>query len=66
MEPIDILLIVALSVLVVGIVARLLLRKKQGKASCGCSCQGCPSAGACHAAKKAQSTGEKPEGDTHV
>ncbi len=70
MESIDILLIVALAVLLVGIVANLIVRKKQGKTGCGCGCQGCPSASACAAAKNAQKIDENAEefseGGTHV
>lgn len=36
-----------------GMAARTLVRdKQQGKSSCGCGCKNCPSAGACHAAKR--------------
>ncbi len=62
MKPIDILLIAGLAALVIGIVANLVVKKKQGKTGCGCSCKGCPSAGACSGARSSES----PEGGTHV
>ncbi len=54
MKPIDVVLIVALSVLLVGVAAYLIVRKKKGQTGCGCGCQGCPSASACAAAKRAR------------
>ena len=50
MKPIDIILIVLLSILLLCIIAYLIWQKKQGKSGCGCGCNGCPSAGACHRA----------------
>lgn len=29
-------------------VRKMILDKKQHKSACGCSCEGCPSAGLCH------------------
>ena len=70
MQPIDIILIVALAVLVLGIAAYLIAKKKRGETSCGCACQGCPSAGACAMVKKAAPAPEneenKREEGTHV
>ncbi len=63
MKPIDIILVVSFAVLVVGIVAYLIVKKKKGKGGCGCGCSGCPSAGACAAAKKYEN---KSEEDAHV
>ncbi len=40
------------AVAVVGIVAWLVWKKKTGRGGCGCGCQGCPHAGACHSADK--------------
>jgi hypothetical protein len=50
MEPIDIILIVILAIALIGIIAYLIWQKKEGKGGCGCGCNGCPSAGACHRA----------------
>ena len=67
MKPIDIILIVALAVIVIGIIAYLIVKKKKGETSCGCACSGCPSAGACAAVKKTSQNHEnKPKEDTHV
>lgn len=66
MKPIDIILIVVFAVLVFGIAAYLIVKKKKGKGGCGCGCSGCPSAGACAAAKKSEMQENEPKGDTHV
>ena len=43
---------IAVTLVLIGIVAAVIFRlrkdKKQGKASCGCSCGSCPMAGTCH------------------
>lgn len=36
---------------VVGIIGYLIHKKKTGKGGCGCGCDGCPHAGACHPKK---------------
>ncbi len=36
--------------IVSAIIIRLIKNKKAGKSSCGCGCQSCAMAGACHAA----------------
>ena len=59
MKPIDIILIIALAVLIIGVIAYLIVKKKKGDTSCGYACDGCPSASACAAAKQAASTPEE-------
>ncbi len=49
MKPIDVIIIVAAVLFVVGVATYALWRKKKGKTDCGCgcdcgSCSGCPSA----------------------
>lgn len=70
MKPIDIILIVALAVLIVGVIAYLIVKRKKGQTGCGCGCSGCPSAGTCAAtkntAKKPEETENKSEEATHV
>ena len=70
MKPVDIILIVALSVLVIGIAAHLIVKKKKGGTGCSCDCNGCPSAAACAAKKSNVETPEKTknneEGNTRV
>lgn len=43
-----ILLSLVLLAVVAGIVWRLIRQKKQGKSSCGCGCENCPSSHMCH------------------
>jgi hypothetical protein len=44
-----ILISAALLAIVIGIVARMVKKKKSGKSvSCSCGCDGCPSASVCH------------------
>ncbi len=47
---------IIVGVIVVAIIVfaawRVILDKKQGRSSCGCSCSSCPNAGLCHADKK--------------
>ena len=66
LKPIDILLIVALTILVVGVSAYLIIKKKKGQTGCGCGCNGCPSAASCMAAKRGQESQNNEEGATHV
>ena len=70
MKPIDIILIIAIAVLIVGVIAYLIVKKKKGETGCGCACKGCPSAGACHLAKPSEQFPEKTEKNeeegTHV
>lgn len=52
MKPIDIIIIVAAVVAVVGVIGWQIYKKKTGKGGgCGCGCSSCPSAGTCHAKK---------------
>lgn len=44
----NILVLLILGLAVGGIIASMLKRKKQGKSSCGCNCQGCAMRGTCH------------------
>ena len=39
---------IALTALVTGIVVRMRMDRKRGKSSCGCNCSCCPMAGSCH------------------
>ncbi len=48
MNAIDYILIGALALVVGGVIAYLIKRKKSGKGGCGCGCANCPSAGVCH------------------
>lgn len=41
MKPIDIIIIVLAALIVVGVIALSLWRKKTGKTGCGCGCHGC-------------------------
>lgn len=47
---------VIIGVLLAGAVAlivrKMIQDKKAGKSGCGCGCEGCPSAGACHGGTK--------------
>ncbi len=47
MKPIDWIILGALALVIVGVTAYLIKRKKEGKGGCGCGCQNCPSAGKC-------------------
>ncbi len=49
MQTIDYILLAAFALVVIGVATWLVKRKKSGKGGCGCGCQGCPSAGSCHA-----------------
>ena len=53
MKPIDYVLIIGMTALVLGIIVYLVLNKKKGKTSCGCGCAGCPHAGQCSSVKHA-------------
>ena len=66
MKPIDIILIIALAILVIGILAYLIIKKKKGETGCGCGCNGCPSAASCAVVKNRQKTQNDEEGNTHV
>lgn len=50
MQPIDIIIMIVLSISLFAILAYLIWQKEQGKNGCGCGCNGCPSAGACQRA----------------
>ncbi len=51
MEPIDIIIIVAAVLAVVGVIAYNVWKKKKGKGGCGCGC-GCGGCSGCPSAKK--------------
>lgn len=42
----------AVAAVIVLVICKLRRDKKGGKASCGCGCKNCPSAGMCHSHKK--------------
>lgn len=65
MKPIDIILIVLLSILVLCIIAYLIVQKKQGKSGCGCGCNGCPSAGACSRFAQKEKTPDIPSSEVN-
>lgn len=46
-----ILICAVLLAIVIGIIAGLLRKKKQGISSCGCGCSNCPMNGSCHGKK---------------
>ncbi len=48
MNTIDYILLGGVALALAGVIVHLIRRKKQGKSGCGCGCQNCPSAGACH------------------
>ena len=57
MKPIDIIIIALSALVVVGVIALSIWRKKQGKTGCGCGCNGCSGCGnktACDTEKKAE------------
>lgn len=54
MKPIDWIILGALALVIVGVTAYLLKRKKEGKGGCGCGCQNCPSAGTCGSVPKTE------------
>lgn len=41
MEPIEIIVIIVCSLIVLGVVIMALINKKKGKTSCGCDCANC-------------------------
>lgn len=47
MQPIEIIVIAATVLFVVGVTVWLIVRKKKGKTSCGCDCSSCSSCSAC-------------------
>lgn len=63
MKPIDIILIVLLSILLLCIIAYLIWQKRQGKSGCGCGCNGCPSAGACQRLAQKEKTPDIQSGE---
>ena len=63
MQPIDIIIMVILSISLLGIIAYLIWQKEQGKNGCGCGCNTCPSAGTCHRATKQTEQEKTPETD---
>ena len=59
METIDYILLGGLALIVSGIVAWLIKKRKNGESGCGCGCIGCPSAHTCHSAKPMKTEEEK-------
>ena len=47
MKPIDIIVICIVALIVLCAIAYIIMEKKRG-GGCGCGCNGCPHAGACH------------------
>lgn len=47
MQWYEILIIVLAAAFVLGVIIMSLIRKKQGKSSCGCDCSGCSGCSAC-------------------
>lgn len=41
MEPIEIIVIIASSLIVISVIARAIIMRKKGKSSCGCDCTKC-------------------------
>ncbi len=37
-----------LGFIVIIVIRKMIIDKREGKNSCGCGCDGCPSAGVCH------------------
>lgn len=54
MSWIDILILALAVAAVVGVVTATILRKKQGKTSCGCDCASCAGCSSCPSAKKTE------------
>ena len=52
MEPIEIIVIIACSLIVVGVIISSIINKKKGKNSCGCDCANCAGFSSCSKAKK--------------
>ncbi len=51
MSPVDIVIIVAVSVAFVAAVTAIIVRKLRKKGGCDCGCSGCPHAGNCRGGK---------------
>jgi len=47
-----ILVAAAMAVVIGAIVWKMIRDRKKGASSCGCGCESCPSAGACHSDKR--------------
>ena len=59
MKPIDIIIIVLAAVIVVGVIALSLWRKKTGKTGCGChGCSGCANGESCPSKRAADEENE--------
>ncbi len=56
MSWIDILIVALAAVAVVGVTVAAIIRKKQGKTSCGCDCSSCAGCSSCSSAKKQENT----------
>ena len=61
MEAIDYILLGGLAVIVGGIVAWLIKKRKSGGSGCGCGCIGCPSAHTCPSANPVKTEEEKED-----
>lgn len=51
MKPLEIVLIIACVAIVVGVIVSRIIKKKQGKPTCDCGCDGCSGCCACDQAK---------------
>lgn len=52
MGPLEIIVVVLCAAIVIGVAAVAIVRKKQGKSSCGGDCSRCGGCSACGSAKK--------------
>ncbi len=52
MEPIEIIVIIASVIVVVGVILKSIINKKQGKTSCGCDCKSCSGCHSCNSNKE--------------
>ncbi len=48
MNTTEIILTVILAAAVIAVIAVLVTRKRKGRSSCSCGCEGCPSRSVCH------------------
>lgn len=67
MNPVDIVIITVIGLAVLSIVGIGIWKKATGKGGgCGCSCKGCPSAGACKGSCAVKPKEEKEENEETV
>lgn len=52
MQPVEIVLIIACALIVVGVAVSAVVRKKRGKTGCGCDCADCGHCSACRGGKE--------------